>query len=240
MVRQAVSKTKTGKLEPFRGIKPVGKPRPVGVVVYESLKEAILKGDLAPGLRLVEHQVSLQMKTSRIPVREALKRLEQEGLVEKPDLRGFVVKNLTKAEILETFAIRAVLESYAALLATENITDGTLAKLEGSIAAYREALKVDDTAKLMLLNTQFHEIIYRAAGSQKLYALINNFKDSIARYRRALLTCLDYARISINDHVEMVEAMREKDTEKVEKLVRMHILRGKDIVIREMEEGKLI
>jgi DNA-binding GntR family transcriptional regulator len=237
MVRQAGSKTKTGKLVPFRGIKPAGKPRPVGEVVYDSLKEAIVKGDLTPGLRLVEHQLSLQTKTSRIPVREALKRLEQEGLVQKHDRRGFVVKSFSRREIEETFGIRAVLESYAAFLATENMSDALIERLEQAIDAYREALDRSDTEKLLLYNTQFHEIMYKAADSRKLYELISNFRNSFYRYRKSLLAHQGDARIALDDHVEMLNAMKNGDKERVETVVRKHILRGKEIVLKEMDAG---
>jgi len=233
-------KEKSNKTASLKGIRPVAKPRSMGEVAYDALKEAILKGTLTQGQKLIETRLSLQMKVSRVPIREAIKKLERNGLVEKTETRGFVVKNISKEEIEETFGLRALLESYAAYLATEHIDDGFIKKLEGSIEAYRQALNAGDTERLMQLNTQFHEIIYKAAGSQKLYALINNFRDFIYRYRRPLLNSSDYARLSLNDHEEMVAAMREKDQEKVERLVKKHILRGKEIIIREMESGKAI
>ena len=224
----------------LKRVRPVGKPRPIGDLVYVSLKKAIVKGDLLPGQRLVEHHLSEQMRTSRIPVREALKKLEKDGLVEKLVGRGFVVKNPSKREVEESFGIRAVLESYAAYLATERMNEATLGRLQASTEAYRAALDEGDTQKMMQLNTQFDEIIYRAAGSQKLYDLISNFRDFISRYRKALLTCIDYARMSLNDHEKVVEAMRERDREKVERLVRKHVLGGKENVLRDMEAGKVV
>ena len=239
-MQRTVNRGAKGKAaRPFKGIRPVGKPRSVGDAVYDALKGAIIKGDLAPGQRLIEHQLSLQLRTSRIPIREAIKKLEQEGLVEKLHRRGFIVKSVSQAEIEETFGIRAVLESYAAYLATERLTDVLIRTLEASIQDYRDGLASNDVEKMMSANTQFHETIYRAAGSQKLYTLINNFRDFIARYRRALLTNLDFAKISLDDHVQMVSAMRKKDKERVESLVRTHILRGKSIVVTEMEKGRL-
>ncbi len=226
--------------KPLKGIRPVGKPRSVGEAVYDALKGAIIKGDLAPGQRLIEHQLSLQLKTSRIPIREAIKKLEQEGLVEKLDRKGFIVKSMSQGEIEETFGIRAVLESYAAYLATERITDELIKKLEASIQAYREGLGKNNVEKMMAANTQFHETIYRASGSQKLHALINNFRDYISRYRKILLVTPNFARISLEDHIQMMDAMKARDGVKVEELVRKHIMRGKAIIIREMELGRLI
>lgn len=219
----------------MKGLKPIGKPRSMGEVTYNSLKEAIIKGTLAQGEKLIENQLSLQMKVSRVPVREAFKKLERDGLIVKTDQRSFMVKPISKEEIMETFGIRSVLESYATYLATAYLDDELLKKLEDSIENFRQALDGGDMEKLSDLNTQFHEIIYKAARSQKLYGLINNFNDFIYRYRRSLLNSPEYARVSLNDHKEMVAAMREKNPKKVERLVRRHILRGKEIVIRELE-----
>jgi DNA-binding GntR family transcriptional regulator len=225
---------------PFKGIKPVGKPRPLGEAVYDTLKAAIIQGALSPGQRLIEHQLSLQMRTSRIPIREAIKKLEKDGLVEKLDTRGFVVKSMTKAEIEETFGIRAVLESYAAYLATERITGALMKRLEETVLAYRDALANNNTEGMMAANVQFHETIYKASGSQKLHTLINTFRDHISRYRKTLLFNPDFARISLEDHAQMMTAMKEGNKEKVEQLVKKHILRGKAIIIGEMEAGRLI
>jgi DNA-binding GntR family transcriptional regulator len=80
----------------------------MGDVAYDYLKEAIVKGDIPPGQRLIENQLSAQMEVSRVPVREAVKKLEQEGLVERSGVRGFIVKGLTREEIEETLGIRAL------------------------------------------------------------------------------------------------------------------------------------
>jgi DNA-binding GntR family transcriptional regulator len=226
--------------ERFKGIRPVGKPRPIGEAVYDALKIAIIKGDLPPGLRLIEHQLSLQLRTSRIPIREAIKKLEKDGLVEKLHKRGFVVKSMTKAEIEETFGIRAVLESYAAYLATERLTDVLMKRLEATVKAYSDALEKNSVEKMMIANAQFHETIYKASGSEKLHTLINNFRDYISRYRKTLLVTREFAKISLQDHMQMMNAMKEGDKVKVEELVRKHILRGKGIIIGEMEAGRLI
>jgi len=228
------------KTTTLKGIKPVGRPRFMGDTAYDILKEAIIKGTLAQGQKLIETQLSTQMNVSRVPVREAMKKLEQDGLVEKTDKRGFVVKIISKEEIDETFGIRAILESYAALLATERVDDGLIRKLDESIETYKQVLTTGDTEKLMQLNTQFHEMIYKASGSQKLYGLINNFRDFIYRYRRMLLNSLDFAMLSLRDHEEMVMAMRKKDKERVEHLVKKHILRGKEIILKEMESERSI
>ena len=232
--QKAASRTE----KPLKGIRAVDKPRSVGESAYASLKGAIVKGDLHPGQRLVESRLSAQMGISRIPVREAIKKLEQDGLVERLERGGFIVKDPSRAEIEETFGIRAVLESYAAALATGHMDAPTIDRLENVLALYREALERRDIAKMTQLNDQLDEIIFNTSGSRKLYALIANFRDFISRYRKVLLTCMDYAAISLSDHEKIVQAMKERDGERVEKLMRKHLLRGRDILIKDMESGK--
>ena len=228
-----------GKIEnPLKGIRVVGKTRPIGEMAYVSLKGAIVRGDLHPGQRLVESALSAQMGISRIPVREAIKKLEQDGLIEKLEKGGFIVKNPSRKEIEETFGIRACLESYAAALATGHMDAPTIDRLENVLRLYRDALERRDIAKMTQLNNQLDEIIFSTSGSRKLYALIANFRDFIFRYRKVLLTCMEYAAISLSEHEEIVQAMKGGDVERVEKLVRKHLLRGRDILIKDMESGK--
>ena len=224
--------------QPLNGIKAVGKTPPMGELAYVSLKEAIVKGDLHPGQRLVERELSEQMGISRIPVREAIKKLEQDGLIEKLEKGGFTVKNPSREEIEETYGIRACIESYAAALATKRMDASTLDKLEDNLKKYRNALTRGNIARMTQLNDELDELIYTASESKKLYALIGNFRDFISRYRKALLNCIDYAAISLSEHEKIVQAMKERDEEKVEKLVKKHLLRGRDIVLKEMESGK--
>jgi DNA-binding GntR family transcriptional regulator len=224
--------------KPLQGIRAVDKTPPFGEMAYVSLREAIVKGDLHPGQRLVESALSDQMGISRIPVREAIKKLEQDGLIEKLEKGGFIVKDPTSEEIEETFGIRACLESYAAALATRHMDASTVDKLEDVLKKYRDALRRKDIAKMTLLNNRLDEIIFTMSGSKKLYALIGNFRDFIFRYRKALLTNMDYAAMSLSDHEVIVQAMKERDGEKVEKLMRKHLLRGRDILVKDMESGK--
>jgi len=113
-----------------------------------------------------------------------------------------------------------------------------LKKLEVTLEWYRDALNQGDIAKMTRMNEQLDDIIFGASGNKRLCALIGNFRDFISRYRRVLLTCLDYAAISLSDHEKIVGAMREGDPEKVEHLMRRHLIRGKEILIRDMDAGK--
>jgi DNA-binding GntR family transcriptional regulator len=223
----------------LKGIEPVGKNKSMAEVVYKTLKNAIVNGDLKPGERLVEQKLSDKMQVSRVPVREAMKRLEQYGFVARLPVRGIIVKKISEEDVNEAFGIRAALESYAAYQACEHLSDEIITALEESIQTSAQALKKGDLEKVMELNTQFHEMIYRAAKSEMLYKLINTFRDYISRYRKPLLSSESNALVSLEGHKAMVDAMRRGDKENVERIVKSHILQGRNFILQEMKSGHL-
>jgi DNA-binding GntR family transcriptional regulator len=223
----------------LKGIDPVGKNKSMAEVVYKALKNAIVNGDLKPGQRLVEQKLSDKMQVSRGPVREAIKRLEQYGFVARLPVRGIIVKKVSEEDVHEAFGIRAALESYAAYQACEHVDDEMIKALENSIESSFRALNKGDLEKVMELNTQFHEMIYRAAKSEMLYKLINTFIDYIARYRKPLLSSKSIAIASLEGHKAMVDAMRRGDKENVERIVKSHILQGRNFILQEMKSGRL-
>ncbi len=218
-------------------IEPVGKHRSMAEVVYRILKDSIVNGDLKPGQRLVEQKLSDKMQVSRVPVREAIKRLEQYGFVQRLPVRGIIVKKISEEDIHEAFGIRAALESYAAAEACDHVSDEVIAALESIIDESSRALEIGDLAKVMELNIRFHEMIYRSAKSEMLNKLINMFVDYISRYRRPLLSSQSNARVSLEGHKAMVEAMRRGDKENVERIVKSHILQGKNFILKAMQSG---
>ena len=223
----------------LKGVDPVGKSRSVAEVVYRTLKNAIVNGDLKPGQRLVEQKLSDKMQVSRVPVREAIKRLEQYGFVARLPIRGIIVKKVSEQDVKEAFGVRAALESYAAYQACEHVDDEMIAALEKSIEASFRALKKGDLEKVRELNTQFHDMIYRASKSEMLYKLIQTFMDYIARYRKPLLSSESNALVSLEGHKAMVDAMRRGDKENVERIVKSHILQGRNFILQEMKSGHL-
>jgi len=206
---------------------------------YEALRNAILRGRVKPGQRLKEERLAAEMGTSRTPVREAFHKLEQEELVIRLNRGGFVVREWTRSEVEEIFGIRSVLESYAAVVATQNMDEVKLARLEDKLEESERALKKGDTERFIQLNTEFHDILYKSSNSRKLYHMINNLRDYFYRYRVAILEVNGMPRLSLRDHKGMVSAMKKKDFALVERLVREHILRGKEIVLGEFERGSV-
>lgn len=208
--------------------------KPLGQHVFENLKRAIIQGEVAPGDRLVESRIAEVMDISRTPVREAIHKLEREGLLKRLPRGGFTVVSLTGQEIEETFGIRCVLERYAARLAAVNHREEDLVPLQEKITEFQKSLDAGRMDDLPRINTAFHNLLYDLCKSPKLIKMISDLRDQIYRFRRIILNVEAMARVSNQDHRRMLKAIRDRDLEKVESLVQEHIMRGKEIVQREL------
>ena len=223
----------------LKALKALPERMSLGQHVYESLKQAIVKGDMPPGRRIVESRVAEALGISRTPVREAIHKLEREALLHRSPAGGFYVAGLTRADVEETFGIRSVLESYAARLAALKHRREELEPLEEKIRAYQAGLEKHDTEALLRINTEFHDLLYALSRSPRLIAMINNLRDQIYRFRQVILKVEEMAKTSNEDHRLMLSFIRKREADRVEMLVREHILRGQEIVLRvfDMEQG---
>jgi DNA-binding GntR family transcriptional regulator len=220
------------------GIK-VSKRKSLREEVYESLKKSILHGKLKGGQRLIEETLADQIGISRTPVREAFHKLERDDLVTRLPKGGFAVREFTKEDVEEIFGIRSALESYASYLASLHITLEKISQLEKKVKELEDALEKRDDEKFIQLNTEFHDLIYKSCKSKKLIEMINNFRDYFYRYRSALIHTEKGMNYSIEDHRRMLEAMKKKNPRLVERLVRNHLARGKELVIKKIGEKRM-
>lgn len=216
----------------LKPLAPLPIRKSLGQHVFENLKNAIIQGDIRPGNRLVESRIASTLDISRTPVREAIHKLEREGLIERLPRGGFSVLGLTRDDIEETFGIRSVLESYAARLAAEKHREEDLSPLEGKIREFQECLKKGQMEKLPRINTEFHHLLYALSRNPKLIKMINDLRDQIYRYRKIILKVEKMPQTSNEDHRKMLKAIRARDAEGVERLVKEHILRGQKIVLK--------
>ena len=207
--------------------------------VYDSLKKSILHGKLKGGQRLIEERLAHQIGISRTPVREAFHKLERDELVTRLPKGGFAVREFTKEDVEEIFGIQSALESYAAYLATLHISPERISNLEKKIDETEKALKSGDDDKVVQLHTEFHDLLYKSCKSKKLIEMINNFRDYSYRYRSALLHTINGMYESIESYRRMLEAMKKKNPRLVERLVQKHLARGKEIIIKEINEGRM-
>jgi len=204
--------------------------------VYRKLKESILNVMLEPNQRLIEEKLAAEMGTSRTPVREAIQKLEKEGLIHKLPRGGFAVNVIADEDIEEVFGVRSVLEGYAAYLATLRATEEDVRAMESIVKRQEICLDNGETDEIVRLNTDFHDILYACAKSKKLIAIINDLRDFIFRYRILILRYEGMATIAIQDHKDMIALMKAKNARQVEKLVRKHIIRGMGLIKKKMRQ----
>lgn len=213
----------------------------LGQDVFEYLKNAIINQTIEPGSRLVESKMADILGISRTPLREALHKLEREDWIEKIPSGGYQVVTLTKDDIEQTFGIRSVLEAYAARLATKNYQEKDLAPLEKKMKEYQKCLaSKQGHEKLQKINTEFHDLLYSLSQNPKLIKMIDQLRTQISIFRQIILKKSKYARQGHEDHVKMIEAMKKRDADTVERLVRNHIIKGKNIVLDELQQGEEI
>jgi DNA-binding GntR family transcriptional regulator len=216
-------------------LKLIGERKSLGQHVFETLRMNIIRGSLPAGSRVVESRTADELGISRTPVREALHKLEREGLLARQPRGGYVVLGLSRDDIEETFGIRSILESYAARLAALKHSAVELEPLEQKITVYQAHLDRGDFAALPKINTAFHDQLYALSRSPKLIHMINGLRDHIFRYRQIILQKEQMARQSNADHQLMLDAIKQRDGDSVERLVREHILRGQKVVLEEFD-----
>jgi DNA-binding GntR family transcriptional regulator len=207
-------------------------------LVYSSIKSGIIGGEFEPGKRLIEEKLAEDMKTSRTPVREAIQKLEKEGLIYRLPRGGFAVKGVSEEEVEEVFGLRGILEGYAGFLATARMEPEDLKALEDVIAKEEECLQNMNAEEFIQLDSEFHDTLYRAAKNSRLYALLNDLRDYMYRYRVIILRYQRKPQLAVKDHREMVTSIKNKNARQVEKLVRKHMVRGKDIIKKKIRQGQ--
>ncbi len=194
--------------------------------VYQILRQAILSEQLKPGERLVERKLAMQLGVSRTPVREAIRKLESEGLLKHIPRKGVVVARLSPQEAWEIYHIRAVLEGLAARLAAEWITAKELEHLEKLIAEMEKAVETKDLNYLNELNSQFNEAVYGAAKSPRLKQMISNLYDYIVSFARVGYSLPGRIQEVLAEHRALFEAIKKGDVEEAERVARKHVERS--------------
>jgi DNA-binding GntR family transcriptional regulator len=189
--------------------------------VYTRLRDAIRTGTLATGERVREVEIAHWLGVSRTPVRDALRRLESEGLLRHAARRGLIVTELDAQEVLELYALREVLEGMAAALAARYASESELRSLQEIIAQQRAAK--DDTEKLAELNRQFHEVLYHAARNRYLLQALASLRDSLALLRDTTYSVPGRPAGALSEHVRIYDAIKRQDGSGAELAARKHI-----------------
>lgn len=207
-------------------------------LVAQALRKAILKGVIKGGQVLRQEELAAAFGVSRIPVREAFRQLEAEGLIKLYPHRGAVVNSLSALEVQELFEIRLPLETTALRLAIPNLTAADIQKATAILAL---ADQEPANGRWGELNWEFHAALYAAARRPRLLAMLVNLQQNVDRYMRLVLTGLAYQAHSQAEHYRLLEACRNKEVEKAVTLLAAHIeAAGKRLVeyLQQAEEPK--
>jgi len=188
--------------------------------VYERLRHDIIDGKLKPGQRIVISDLSKEFGFSEIPIREAIRRLDSEGLLQVTPHVGTIVTEIDEKEVTEIYLIRIELESLAAKLATPHLSETDLDFLNKKIQEMELGISKHNYEKLGLLNKDFHLRIYRAAPYPLLFKLIVDLWEKVQRTRSVFALVPKRAIASVKEHKKIAEALRSKDAALVERLVR--------------------
>jgi DNA-binding GntR family transcriptional regulator len=212
--------------------------KPLREVVFESLREAIIKGMLKPGERIMEVQLAEELGVSRTPVREAIRKLELEGLVIMLPRRGAYVAGISVKDIADVFEVRAALEALAASLAAARIKDDELEELERSLVEIAEVSDSHDIEAVVARDTGFHDVIYRASRNPWLMQIISNLQDQVQRFRMATLSRPGRTKEAVEEHKKIVEAISERNSELAAQLAREHIENAETSFLNTLKEQK--
>ena len=191
--------------------------------VYSELQDAILMGSFKKGEALTELALSEKLGVSRTPVRGALSRLSEEGLVELIPNRGAVVVGITKEDLVDIYRIRMRLEGLASTMAAEKITDKEKKELIETAELSEFYIKKNDGEHIKELDTQFHQTIYKACGSRMLEKVLSDLHRNIKAYRKVSLTSPVRAKKSVEEHHQILNAIIRGDAAEADRLTSLHV-----------------
>jgi DNA-binding GntR family transcriptional regulator len=196
---------------------------PVSVTAYRLMRDAILGGHIPQGSRVNELELATAWKMSRTPIRDALRRLEAEGLVEAVPRRGMVVRRLDASDVEELYDLCEILEGLAARRAAQRASPPFLAELNGMIKAYGAALKQGDVERMLAVDDQLHRGIARAGGNPRLERAVEGVRAQLREVRLRALRGKGRATKSFREMAKMTAAIRGQDALRAEATMREHI-----------------
>jgi DNA-binding GntR family transcriptional regulator len=202
---------------------------------YDKIKGMILKGRFSPGERITELQLCDYLGISRTPVRESIRRLAAEGLVEVNPKDGTRITELKKNDIDEIYEIRAALESLAAEKAVSRMTEKELGMLEKLLHESKKAYSKNEFLRMAQINTKFHNLISKGSKNKRLFKLIDTLCTNVTAHRALILETAGGAKESITEHEAILNALMRRDRTAVSEAVFNHVLRAKDILMEKIE-----
>ena len=212
--------------------------QPLREVVCESLRDAIRKGILKPGERIMEIKLAEELGVSRTPVRDAIRKLELEGYVVMMPRRGTYVADMSIRDINEIFEIRTALESLSNGLAAEHITEDELEHLQRLLVIIGGYIKEGDMDKIVETDIEFHDLLYHAARNNRLVGIISNLRDQLTRFRTLSMSYPGRLEATLDEHRAIVEAIANGDGRSARKAAEHHMENSEKTLLKAMDAQK--
>lgn len=196
---------------------------PLRDVVFNTLRQAILKGELKPGERLMEIALAERLGVSRTPIREAMRKLELEGLVVMIPRRGAQVANITEKDLNDVLEVRIALENIAIQKACTCMTEEDMGRLWVAAKEFERTMAEGDLVRLAEADVAFHEIIYKSSDNRRLIQVLNNLREQIYRYRVEYLKEEETRKVLVKEHDELTRAVKNRDVSRAQEISFRHI-----------------
>ena len=209
---------------------------PLRDVVFKTLRQAILKGELEPGERLMEIQLAERLGVSRTPIREAIRKLELEGLVLMIPRRGAEVAKISEKNLRDVLEVRRSLEELAIDLACQRIQEEELETLREAQKEFAAAEAAGDAMEIAQTDEKFHEIIYSGTGNQKLMQILSNLREQMYRYRLEYIKDANKRQILLVEHEQILKALSLRHVQEARLAVREHIDNQEITVLKNLKE----
>jgi len=210
---------------------------PLRDAVFETLREAILKGVLAPEQHLMEMQLAYQLGVSRTPVREAIRLLELEGLVNMVPRKGARVAAISEKNLCDVLEVRKALEELSARLACARMTDETLEELDRVNKKFIESCNTDDVVQIASFDEAFHSLICQSSENEKLILLLKQLQNQMYRYRIEHIKVKSSRAELIEEHKQIIQALTLKNEEAAMKATRNHIYH-QELMVMDVIHGR--
>jgi len=214
--------------------KPIERHQTLREKILETIRDAILKGSLKPGERVSEPDLAERFGISRTPIREAFRQLESEGYLQVIPRKGAVVASLTERDVEEFYAIKIILEGFAARMAAEQLSDKEIERLETINERLQKLADEGDVKNFFKVHDEFHEVFIKASGNEKLLELINQLVMKFKRLRLASLSQPGRMDISVKEHEQLIDAFKKHDGHGADSLVRHTATIGAEVLIDSM------
>lgn len=211
---------------------------PLRDVVFKTLRQEILTGELKPGERLMEIHLANRLGVSRTPIREAIRMLELEGLVTMIPRRGAEVANITEKNLRDVLEVRRVLDALAVSLACDRITDEEKEQLRFACDTFKRAAETKNVTTIARADVALHDIIIKAAGNDRLAQIVSNLGEQMYRYRFEYIKDESKHQSLIEEHRVIYESIVRHDKQTAAEAVKMHIDNQEKSIINQIYNQK--